>query len=112
MFITICCAVVIYMTAKAFYRLVLHPLTSFPGTKLASGPSLCGASWDLPLKTSFIKETAKWHNNYGQYFSLPPGIELTLKRRTTIMQATVVEPSPRLNPGARFTGDGRNFHSR
>lgn len=55
---------VIYIGLKSLYRLTLHPLAKFPGPKRAAVSNIYAASWDVPSRTSFVKEFTKWHDKY------------------------------------------------
>ena len=56
---------VAFLIVRILYRLTLHPLAKFPGPKLAAITSMYGASFDLPVTSSYCKEFIKLHEKYG-----------------------------------------------
>lgn len=59
-------ATVFFLIATRWiYRITLHPLAKFPGPKLAAMTSIYSMSYDLPLRTSYVKQFAKWHQQYA-----------------------------------------------
>lgn len=55
----------LFSLVRAIYRLTLHPLSSFPGPRLAAMTSMYAASYDLPFETSFSKMMPQLHDKYG-----------------------------------------------
>lgn len=55
-----------------FYRLYLHPLAKFPGTKLAAATGWYETYIDLLRRPSgnFIEEIAAMHEKYGMDYGL------------------------------------------
>lgn len=60
------------VVARWIYRITLHPLAKFPGPKLAAMTSMYAMSYDLPLKTSYIKQFSAWHKKYGPIIRIEP----------------------------------------
>ena len=62
---------VAFQIAKYVYRLTFHPLTRFPGPKLAALTNLYGAFYDLKASRSYIKELPALHEKYGTVTTQP-----------------------------------------
>lgn len=62
----------LFIVARWIYRVTLHPLAKFPGPKMAAMTSMYAMSYDLPLKTSYIKQFSKWHKQYGPIIRIEP----------------------------------------
>jgi hypothetical protein len=56
----------IYVVYRMLYRLVWHPLASFPGPCVAAVTSLYKAYIELVAKSSFVHELEKLHSQYGK----------------------------------------------
>lgn len=54
----------LFIIIRSIYRLTLHPLAKFPGPKGAAVSSFYGAFWDVPSRSSYIKEFPTWHDKY------------------------------------------------
>jgi len=67
-----------YLVLKTLYRLYFHPLSGFPGPKLASITTLYGAYYDLPPHSSYVKKLVELHDIYGNSRSYSVGLELPL----------------------------------
>jgi len=57
--------IALYYVLRTVYRLTLHPLAGFPGPKLAAVSNLYAMSYDLPLRSSFLKKLPQLHDQYG-----------------------------------------------
>ena len=55
----------LFEVGQVVYRLVWHPLASFPGPKIAAATNLYGAYYDLILDGSLCKKVAQLHTMYG-----------------------------------------------
>lgn len=60
------------LAARWIYRTTLHPLAKFPGPKLAGMTSMYAMAYDFPGETSYIKQFAKWHEEYGPIIRIEP----------------------------------------
>ncbi len=67
-----------YLVLKTLYRLYFHPLSRFPGPKLAGITTLYGAYYDLPPHSSYVKKLVELHDIYGNSRSYSVGLELPL----------------------------------
>lgn len=63
---------VLFVAAKWIYRITLHPLAKFPGPRLAALTSMYAMSYDFPIETSYIKNFARWHEQYGPIIRIEP----------------------------------------
>ncbi|KAK7697934.1 hypothetical protein SLS64_013021 [Diaporthe eres] len=66
-------AAAIYLTAKVIYRLYLHPLSRFPGPKLAAATYLYGAYYDVVEEAQFVFKLGALHDAYGPVVRISPG---------------------------------------
>lgn len=60
-------AVVAYYGTLVFYRLFLHPLSRFPGPKLAAISRWYEAYYDVVLGGQYTVKIAELHRKYGRY---------------------------------------------
>lgn len=60
-------AVVAYYGTLVFYRLILHPLSRFPGPKLAAISRWYEAYYDVVLGGQYTVKIAELHKKYGRY---------------------------------------------
>lgn len=63
----------LYLTSKVIYRLYLHPLTGFPGPKLAAATYLYGAYYDVVQEAQFVFHLNALHDRYGPVVRISPG---------------------------------------
>ncbi len=56
----------LYCICKCLYNLYLHPLSKFPGPKLAAIGPLYEFYYDVVKDGTFIWEVEKMHRNYGK----------------------------------------------
>lgn len=63
----------IYLLAKVIYRLYLHPLSRFPGPKLAAATYLYGAYYDVVEEAQFVFKLGALHDTYGPVVRISPG---------------------------------------
>ena len=63
--VTLSLAFLTYVVLRSIYRLTLHPLAKFPGPKLAAVTNIYGASYDLPMDSSYVKLMPDMHDKYG-----------------------------------------------
>lgn len=66
-------AAAIYLTTKVIYRLYLHPLSRFPGPKLAAATYLYGAYYDVVEEAHFVFKLGALHDTYGPVVRISPG---------------------------------------
>ena len=67
------CIMLLHWVAQIIYRLFVHPLSRFPGPKLAAATGWYEAYFDLLVKDGgqFMFEIKRLHQKYGQLVSLP-----------------------------------------
>ena len=56
---------VVYVIAVVIQRLYLHPLSAFPGPRLAAATGWFEAYYDIIDGGTFVKQYEKWHARYG-----------------------------------------------
>lgn len=66
-------AAFIYLTTKVIYRLYLHPLSRFPGPRLAASTYLYGAYYDVVEEAQFVFKLNALHDKYGPVVRISPG---------------------------------------
>lgn len=66
-------AAVFYLITKVIYRLYLHPLSRFPGPKLAAATYLYGAYYDVVEEAQFVFKLNALHDKYGPVVRISPG---------------------------------------
>lgn len=66
-------AAAVYLTAKIIYRLYLHPLSRFPGPRLAAATYLYGAYYDVVQEAQFVFKLDALHDTYGPVVRISPG---------------------------------------
>lgn len=66
-------AATVYIITKVIYRLYLHPLSRFPGPKLAAATYLYGAYYDVVEEAQFVFKLGALHNIYGPVVRISPG---------------------------------------
>lgn len=71
MFLVILVAALVYIISKTVYRFYFHPLSSFPGPKLAAATTLYNAYYDL-LTPGFVKQLPELHKKYGPIIRTQP----------------------------------------
>ncbi|KUJ06910.1 cytochrome P450 [Mollisia scopiformis] len=62
----------VYCGSVAFYRLFFHPLSKFPGTKLAAITRWYEAYYDLILEGQYTFKIAEMHKTYGPIVRISP----------------------------------------
>ncbi|KDB31034.1 hypothetical protein H112_06555 [Trichophyton rubrum D6] len=65
-------AVVAYYGTIVFYRLFLHPLSRFPGPKLAAISRWYEAYYDVVLGGQYTVKIAELHKKYGPIIRISP----------------------------------------
>lgn len=58
-------AALVYWCALYVYRLFLHPLSKFPGPKLAAATSWYEAYYEIVLQGQYSRQISKLHDQYG-----------------------------------------------
>lgn len=66
-------AAAIYLITKVIYRLYLHPLSRFPGPRLAAATYLYGAYYDVVEEAQFVFKLNALHDKYGPVVRISPG---------------------------------------
>ncbi|KAI0024381.1 cytochrome P450 [Xylariomycetidae sp. FL0641] len=64
--------VAIYHLTRAFYRLFLHPLSRFPGPKLAAVSRLYEAYYDIYQNGQYTFKISRLHKQYGPIVRISP----------------------------------------
>lgn len=59
--------IVFYYTGKVIHRLYFHPLSRFPGPRIAAATHLYEAYWDYCRKGQYLFEIERMHQKYGEY---------------------------------------------
>ncbi|ETN39087.1 uncharacterized protein HMPREF1541_05309 [Cyphellophora europaea CBS 101466] len=63
---------VVMLFGTWIYRITLHPLAHIPGPKLAAMTKFYAMFWDWRPASSYIKNFAKWHQQYGPVVRIEP----------------------------------------
>ncbi|KAL8730121.1 MAG: hypothetical protein Q9181_004778 [Wetmoreana brouardii] len=63
---------IILKAGQVIYRLIWHPLATFPGPKVAAATNIYGAYHDLISDGSLCKKVAKLHDIYGPVVRISP----------------------------------------
>ena len=63
-------AYVLYLFARAVYRLYLHPLSKFPGPRTAAITTWYEAYYEVVLKGQYSRQITKLHEKYGRMVSV------------------------------------------
>lgn len=71
MFLYASLLVAFYLYATVVYRLYFHPLSKFPGPKLAAATSLYDFYFSVIKDGAFIWEIERMHNVYGRIDLIP-----------------------------------------
>jgi hypothetical protein len=69
----------IYCGILVTYRLYFHPLSKFPGSKLAAATQLYEIYFDVVKSGQFIWEIERLHNEYGLPLPHQPELSLSLE---------------------------------
>lgn len=67
MLLVLFAAVLSYVLLRAIYRLYFHPISKFPGPKLAAITSLYGFYFNVIKGGRYLWEIEKMHQRYGKY---------------------------------------------
>lgn len=62
--------VFVYIVGLYLYRLFLHPLSKFPGPKLAAISNWYEFYWDVVRQGDFTRHIQDLHKKYGQYANI------------------------------------------
>lgn len=83
MFLTFLLASIVYYVALVVYRLYFHPLSKFPGPKLAAATRLYDFYYSVLKDGMFTWQLEKMHKKYGlsSLFRRPPWISTLLTLR-------------------------------
>lgn len=65
-------SLIVYGLGLGVYRLYLHPLTKFPGPKLAAVTSFYEGYYEIVQKGQYSMHISKLHDQYGKILSFPP----------------------------------------
>ena len=63
---------IIYGLALAIYRIYFHPLSKFPGPKLAASTLWCEFYYDVVLEGKWVWEIKRMHEKYGPIVRINP----------------------------------------
>ncbi|KAI8624134.1 benzoate 4-monooxygenase cytochrome P450 [Xylariaceae sp. FL1651] len=66
------CLWVVFFTAQVIYRLFFHPLSKFPGSKLAAGTFLYEGYYDVVKRGKYVHEIEEMHRRYGPIIRINP----------------------------------------
>ncbi|KAF1833619.1 cytochrome P450 [Decorospora gaudefroyi] len=61
-----------YLFGLAFYRLYLHPLSKFPGPRIAALTSWYEAYYEIALKGQYSRKISELHDSYGPVIRVTP----------------------------------------
>ncbi|CAN9243726.1 cytochrome P450 [Alternaria alternata] len=61
-----------FLVARVFYRLYFHPLSRFPGPKIAAVSSWYEAYYEIVLKGQYSRQISKLHDEYGPIVRVTP----------------------------------------
>jgi hypothetical protein len=61
--------VVCWISFRCYYQLYLHPLSSFPGPRIAALTEWYGFYFDVIQHGAFLRHKNTLHNIYGQLFA-------------------------------------------
>ncbi|KAK8046184.1 cytochrome P450 [Apiospora saccharicola] len=64
--------IAVYFTTLAFYRLFLHPLSRFPGPRLAAASRWYEAYYDVVKDGQYVFKIAELHKRYGPIIRISP----------------------------------------
>ncbi|KAK7953356.1 trichodiene oxygenase [Apiospora saccharicola] len=64
--------IAVYFTTLAFYRLFLHPLSRFPGPRLAAVSRWYEAYYDVVQNGQYVFKIAELHKIYGPIIRISP----------------------------------------
>ena len=59
--------ILLYLTIRTIYRVYFHPLSKFPGPKLAAASSAYEFYFSVIKRGMFVWELERLHNVYGKY---------------------------------------------
>ncbi|KAJ5898140.1 Benzoate 4-monooxygenase cytochrome P450 [Penicillium tannophilum] len=93
---------------KAIYRLYAHPLSGFPGPKLAAVTSLYEFYYDVVKSGMYLWEIERMHEKYGTYFCFSRGP--TIATNQTPTKYRKLRPVPLILPGPIVRISPRELH--
>ena len=64
--VLLACTTLVYWCGLYLYRLFLHPLSKFPGPRLAAATSWYEAYYEIVLKGQYSRQISKLHDQYGR----------------------------------------------
>ncbi|KAH8641862.1 hypothetical protein IG631_04803 [Alternaria alternata] len=62
----------VFLVARVFYRLYFHPLSRFPGPRIAAVSSWYEAYYEIVLKGQYSRQISKLHDEYGPIVRVTP----------------------------------------
>lgn len=80
---------------RTLYRLYFHPLSKFPGPKLAASTHLYEFYFDVVSNGMFLWEIQKMHEKYGEVYLNLPWHNITALSDSDIFQGPIVRINPR-----------------
>ncbi|KAI3606063.1 benzoate 4-monooxygenase cytochrome p450 [Moniliophthora roreri] len=92
----------LYSTLIVIYRLVLHPLRSFPGPRIAAVTDYYQAYFDVVKGGQLLKHLRKLHEEYGPVVRIGPNTVCTLLHFVWI--------TPQIPPLQLHFSSGRAYH--
>ncbi|KAI9763704.1 MAG: hypothetical protein M1840_009177 [Geoglossum simile] len=70
--VTLVLFAIFFEASRIIYRLLFHPLSGFPGPKLAAATSLYAIYYDMALTGRLVKQMALLHEQYGPVVRVMP----------------------------------------
>ncbi|CAG8906705.1 unnamed protein product [Penicillium egyptiacum] len=70
--ITLIVAILLFLVGRTIYRLYIHPLSKFPGPKLAAISSIYEFYYSVLKGGMFIREMERMHEKYGPIVRITP----------------------------------------